>query len=66
MQCFEHRGNSAIGICRVCNKGVCFSCAIETAFGVACSDRCADALEGRPTTASAEQSLVRAPTPKAS
>src|SRR3989338_416555 len=40
MQCFEHKGNDAVGICKSCNKAVCMECAISFPKGLACSSEC--------------------------
>ncbi|MET1078965.1 MAG: hypothetical protein ABWY06_13205 [Pseudomonas sp.] len=46
MQCFEHRANAAVGLCRACGRGVCPECAIAFPKGLACCSACeADAKE---------------------
>ncbi|MBK8187855.1 MAG: hypothetical protein IPK77_11785 [Cellvibrio sp.] len=40
MNCFEHKENSAVGICKACNKAVCSTCAKDTGNGLACSEKC--------------------------
>jgi hypothetical protein len=40
MQCFEHNGIDAVGICKTCNKAVCMACAISFPKGLACSPEC--------------------------
>ena len=55
MDCAEHRGRAAIGICRACLRGVCPDCAVPQRLGLACRGRCeADALA---LAATLEQSL---------
>lgn len=44
MQCFEHRKESAIAICRYCGKAVCADCCEDTGHGIACSTACAGEL----------------------
>jgi hypothetical protein len=42
MECYSHEGEAAVGICRVCGKGVCRKCAQELSFGgIVCSEACA-------------------------
>ncbi len=36
MQCYQHNEQSAIGICKICNKGLCHDCATDTEAGLAC------------------------------
>lgn len=45
MHCFVHRDSEAIGICKCCAKGVCDTCAIPVANGLACSAGCAPIAE---------------------
>lgn len=40
MNCFTHTENSAIGICKACNKAVCRECFLDTGNGLACSPDC--------------------------
>lgn len=40
MKCFYHHANDAVAICKSCNKGLCFTCAVEVENGVACKGRC--------------------------
>lgn len=40
MECFEHANSPAVGICRVCGRGVCHGCVRDTGHGLACSDAC--------------------------
>jgi hypothetical protein len=46
MECFEHTGVHAIGICKSCNKAACKTCAIIFPKGIAFCEACAmDAKE---------------------
>ncbi len=36
MQCYQHNEQSAIGICKVCSKGLCNDCAADTEVGLSC------------------------------
>ena len=46
MECFNHPGVQAVGICKTCGKALCKSCVIERDFAVACSEACVkDAAE---------------------
>jgi hypothetical protein len=46
MECFEHTGVPAVGICKSCNKAACKTCAIIFPKGIACCEACAmDAKE---------------------
>lgn len=40
MDCAEHPGRAAIGICRACLRGVCQECAAPQRLGLACRGRC--------------------------
>ncbi len=40
MECAEHTGFAAIGICRACLRGVCRECAAPLRLGLACRGRC--------------------------
>jgi hypothetical protein len=40
VNCFQHRENPGIGICKSCGKAVCSDCAIEFPKGLACSIEC--------------------------
>jgi hypothetical protein len=40
MECAEHEGHAAIGICRACLRGVCRECAAPQRLGLACRGRC--------------------------
>ena len=39
MNCFNHPEKSAIGLCKCCNKGLCFECAVDLDFGLACKNK---------------------------
>jgi hypothetical protein len=41
LECFNHPDKTSVGICRVCGKGVCHSCARTGVRGLVCSDECA-------------------------
>lgn len=36
MDCFQHAGTAAIGLCKHCAKGLCPACAADLGFGLAC------------------------------
>lgn len=40
MNCYQHRDQPAVGICKACQKAVCPTCAIDTGRGLACSEAC--------------------------
>lgn len=40
MRCFSHQDKEAVGICKSCEKGVCFECAVDLGKGLACRGRC--------------------------
>lgn len=42
MNCFNHRSEGAVGICKSCGKGLCPACATEVPNGIACRDSCED------------------------
>ena len=44
MQCYEHREESAIAVCRNCGKAVCSDCYEDTGYGIACSAVCSGEL----------------------
>jgi hypothetical protein len=37
MECFAHQGKHAVGLCKVCARGVCRDCAIKAEHSLACS-----------------------------
>lgn len=41
MKCFEHPQMQSLGICKVCGKGICETCAVHRDFAVCCSVACA-------------------------
>lgn len=45
MECYHHRGVSAVGICKSCSRGICRECAIEVTNGIACPGECANEAE---------------------
>ncbi len=51
MICFKHSQIPAVGICKVCGKGICEACAIQRDFAICCSETCAaEAIELREMT----------------
>ncbi|WP_440225284.1 hypothetical protein ACQQ2N_08520 [Dokdonella sp. MW10] len=38
MECFDHAGQSAVGLCKVCARGVCRACAVTVTNGLSCSE----------------------------
>lgn len=38
MQCFNHHGTAAVGMCKHCCKGLCTACATDLGHGLACHD----------------------------
>ena len=36
MQCYNHDGRSAVGLCKACGKGLCHECAADLGHGLAC------------------------------
>ncbi len=44
MNCFYHFENSAVGVCKNCNRGLCLNCVAEVDNGIACSNRCEAAV----------------------
>lgn len=36
MKCFHHPGLEAVGICKVCGKGLCIGCAADLGHALAC------------------------------
>lgn len=40
MQCYQHQDQSAVGLCKACQKAVCSRCVRDTGRGLACSDAC--------------------------
>ena len=44
MNCFEHPGRPAVGICKNCQRGLCMDCAADVGDGLACKGRCEQAV----------------------
>jgi hypothetical protein len=42
MNCFNHTGVPALGICKHCGKGICTDCLADLGFGIACKGKCED------------------------
>lgn len=40
MECYNHPGKPAVGICRACEKGLCRDCFNDTGQGGACRNQC--------------------------
>jgi len=40
MQCYKHREESAIAVCKNCGKAACPDCCKDTGHGIACSAAC--------------------------
>ena len=40
MNCFYHPTDSAVGICKSCQKALCMTCAVDLGKGLACKSRC--------------------------
>jgi hypothetical protein len=55
MECAEHAGRAAIGLCRACLRGVCRDCAEPQRLGLACRGRCE--ADVRALAATLEQSM---------
>jgi len=45
MNCFTHRDIAAVGVCPVCGRFVCESCAVEVAGRIACRPSCQEAMK---------------------
>lgn len=39
MNCYNHNDKSAVGICRVCCRGVCSGCSTDLGHSLACRDQ---------------------------
>lgn len=46
MECFNHHGKQAVGLCKFCMRGVCGDCARESEHHLACSEQHAAWAEG--------------------
>jgi hypothetical protein len=55
VECFYHDGRTAVGSCRSCLKGICRSCVVDLGKGLACANRCEQAV--RDLIATLEQSI---------
>ena len=42
MNCYNHESDSAVGICKHCNKALCQNCLTDTGDGIACTETCVD------------------------
>jgi len=42
MNCYNHHEDPAVGVCKICNKGLCPSCARESTNGLTCSNECTE------------------------
>lgn len=40
MDCFYHSGRRAVGLCRLCFRGLCGECAMDLDRALACRNRC--------------------------
>ena len=40
MQCFVHRDVEAVGTCRACSKGICYSCTVDMRHSISCKGDC--------------------------
>ena len=40
MNCYYHYDHPAVGICKSCNKGLCYECAVDIGNGLACKNSC--------------------------
>ena len=38
MNCFNHPGVPAVGVCKSCQKGLCKECAVDLGHGIACKN----------------------------
>ena len=45
MNCFEHDKTEAVGVCKICKKGICRDCAADSGIGIACKGKCTDKLK---------------------
>ncbi len=55
MECFYHEGRPAVGSCRSCLKGICRACLVDLERGLACVNRCEQAV--RDLIATIDQSV---------
>lgn len=40
MKCFNHSNADAVGVCKVCSKGICTDCLTDTGSGITCKTMC--------------------------
>lgn len=40
MNCFVHRDQPAVGLCKSCGRGLCPECLVDYPTGLACKNRC--------------------------
>ena len=40
MRCFTHQDKEAVGVCKVCSKGICSECASDLGHSLACKSSC--------------------------
>jgi hypothetical protein len=45
MKCFRHPGFDAVGFCKVCCKGLCRRCGVDSGHSFTCRGRCAAEAE---------------------
>lgn len=45
MKCYQHEEREPVGTCKHCHKAVCKDCAIDTGYGLACSESCVDEIK---------------------
>ncbi len=45
MHCFYHPDTPAVGICKNCSRGLCRQCTTEFEAGLACKNRCEEAVQ---------------------
>ena len=45
MNCFNHREQPALGICKSCGKALCGDCLVERKNGLACKGSCEDRVD---------------------
>ncbi len=44
MNCYQHRENAAIGLCKTCFKAVCDQCSVDIGNGLACKNSCEETV----------------------
>jgi len=40
VKCYNHPATDAVGVCKVCQKGICRECATEHEIGIVCRENC--------------------------